>query len=191
MKHTATAKSAITFSTLILIIGIILLAIVFPIFRSTTIQIALIALISFFVFLGTGVFLYFYTKRSQERLKATTILDADSMSGVAFEQYVGALLKHKGFKIEFTPASGDYGVDIVAEKGNEKYAVQIKRYTHAVGRAAISDAVAGMNFYRCNKAMVVTNNFFTPAAKTLAQATQCVLIDRDTLISWIVEFQKD
>jgi len=48
--------------------------------------------------------------------------------------------------------------------------------------------VAGMQHYRCTKAMVITNNYFTPGAETLARSTGCLLVDRDTLAKWISEF---
>ena len=65
----------------------------------------------------------------------------------------------------------------------------MKRQNSKVSRRAISDAVAGMQHYHCNKAMVITNNYFTPGAATLARSTGCALIDRGTLAAWIVELQ--
>jgi restriction system protein len=86
-------------------------------------------------------------------------------------------------------ASGDLGVDLVATRNNERIAIQAKRYSDLVSRQAVSDAVAGINYYRCNRAMVITNRYFSPGAITLAQSTGCILIDRDTLAKWINEFQ--
>jgi restriction system protein len=115
--------------------------------------------------------------------------DVDKMTGVGFEQYVGKLLAHQGYKISFTKTSGDYGVDIIAHKGAEKVAVQVKRYSSSVGRAAISDAVAGRRQYQCNRTMVVTSNYFTPETKQLAYSNFCKLINRDRLTDWILQFQ--
>ncbi|MBV8101041.1 MAG: restriction endonuclease, partial [Verrucomicrobia bacterium] len=86
-------------------------------------------------------------------------------------------------------ASGDLGVDLIASKGQDRIAIQVKRYGGTVSRRAISDAVAGMQHYRCNQAMVITNSRFTPGAITLAKSTQCSLIDRDELVKWIIRFQ--
>jgi len=88
-----------------------------------------------------------------------------------------------------TKASGDFGVDIVASNNNDRFAIQVKRYTTKVSRRAISDAVAGMYHYGCNKAVVITNHYFTPGAVKLAQSTNCILIDRDALTKWIIEYQ--
>jgi hypothetical protein len=71
----------------------------------------------------------------------------------------------------------------------ERIAIQVKRHTGKVSRRAISDAVGGMQHYRCNKAMVVTNSYFTPGAILLARSNRCTLVDRDQLSQWIIQFQ--
>lgn len=65
--------------------------------------------------------------KEKKRVRALQIADIDKMTGIEFEQYVGALLKSQGYGIQFTPASGDYGTDIIATKGDRKIAVQIKK----------------------------------------------------------------
>ncbi len=122
-------------------------------------------------------------------MHALQLADIDRMDGHAFEQYVARLLTAQGYQIKLTGHSGDMGVDIVAQRSTLKYAVQVKRYTEPVSRRAVSDAVAGMAQYGCNAAMVVTSGYFTPGAQELARANRCVLIDRDKLAEWILEFQ--
>jgi restriction system protein len=133
-----------------------------------------------FVLIGTAVFtivimtfVYLYLKkRGNEQLRALVIADVDKMTGVEFERYVGEIFKSQGYMVHFTATSGDYGIDIVAQKGPDKYGVQLKRYSGHVGRAGISDAVAGMRYYNCNKCMVVTTNYFTANAKHLAKSNE-------------------
>ena len=126
----------------------------------------------------------------KRRIKALELSHIDSMSGVQFEQYLQILLTARGFQVSMTPASGDLGVDLVASSGGNKFAIQVKRYSDKVSRLAISDAVAGSHHYGCNKAMVITNNYFTRGAVMLARSTGCILIDRDMLGEWVVEYQK-
>ena len=128
-------------------------------------------------------------KEKERRLRAIKLSDIDNMDGIEFEHYISRLLKHREFKAEVTKASGDLGVDVIAQKNDLKYAVQIKRYNEPVSRRAVSDAVAGKYHYGCNAAMVVTNNYFTEGAKELAQSTGCELVDRETLTEWILDFQ--
>lgn len=108
----------------------------------------------------------------------------DEISGRDFEKYVERLLKERGFNTILTPGSGDFGVDIIARKDDEKIAVQVKRYKTNVSRRAVSDAVAGKEHYECNKAWVITNSYYTKDAKALASSTNCRLIDRDQLLRW-------
>ena len=125
-----------------------------------------------------------------KRIRALEISHIDFMSGVQFEQYLQILLTARGLRVSMTPASGDLGVDLIASSGRDKFAIQVKRYSEKVSRLAISDAVAGSHHYGCNKAMVITNNYFTRGAIILARSTNCLLVDRDTLGEWVVEFQK-
>lgn len=141
------------------------------------------------IILLTLALVWYQDKKKHDQLRALTIANIDQMTGVDFERYVGEILRTQGYSISYTSASHDYGVDIVAQKDGIKYGVQLKRYTFAVGRAAISDVVAGMAYYKCQKGIVVTNNYFTPEAKQLAAVNNCLLVDRDKLSAWILEFQ--
>lgn len=128
-------------------------------------------------------------KRTENYYRGIRISQIDMMEGIEFENYLQRLLVHQGYEVKLTPASGDFGVDLVASRNGETIAIQAKRQNSAVSRRAISDAVAGMNFYNCTDAMVITNNYFTPDAKTLADSNNCTLIDRNILALWINKYQ--
>ncbi len=130
-------------------------------------------------------------KREKEKFNAIQVADIDSMTGVDFEKYLKKLLIAMDYDVILTKSSGDFGVDLIASKENDKIAIQAKRYKTKVSRRAISDAVAGMQHYNCNKAMVITSSYFTRDAFRFANSTNCSLIDRDTLASWIVVVQKE
>jgi restriction system protein len=133
--------------------------------------------------------LWFYFSSQHRRFRAIQIANIDSMGGIQFEHYLRKLLSNQGYSVTMTQASGDLGVDLVAARGPDRIAIQAKRYNSKVSRRAISDAVAGMQHYRCNRAMVITNSHFTPGAVTLARSTNCILVDRDTLALWIIQLQ--
>lgn len=102
----------------------------------------------------------------------------EELSGREYEEFAASYLSEHGYRdIEFTKASGDYGVDILATKGGLRYAVQCKYYSSHVGISAVQQAAAGMVFYDCQRAMVITNNVFTSAAKTLADKTGVILCE--------------
>ncbi len=93
------------------------------------------------------------------------------VTGQQYEHLCAKFLKQKGFSnVTVTKGSGDQGVDITAYKNDIKYAVQCKYYSYPVPNTAVQQVVAGMNFYDCSKAIVITNNKFTQSAKDLAKA---------------------
>jgi restriction system protein len=123
------------------------------------------------------------------RLRALRIADVDRMPGSEFEEYLARLLRHQGYQVERLGGSGDLGVDLIARRRSEACAVQAKRSSRPVSRRAVSDAVAGAQHYGCTRAMVVTNNLFTPGAEALAESTACALVDREALMEWIYRFR--
>ena len=131
-----------------------------------------------------------YLRHVESRGRALRLSNIDGMTGIDFERYLRTLLTSKGFLVDLTPPSGDLGVDLVATKGGRRYAIQAKRHSEKVSRHAISDAVAGMQHYECDTAVVITNNYFTHGALALARSTHCLLVNRDRLAKWIDQFQK-
>lgn len=107
--------------------------------------------------------------------------------GSEFEHFVCELYKKMGYKAEVTKQSGDQGLDGIAEKGDKRIGVQAKCYSGTVGNSAVQEAVAGKSYYHCGKVVVITNNYFTPFAKELAQSNDVILWDRDILKEKIKE----
>lgn len=112
-------------------------------------------------------------------------LYVDKLTGEEFEEYLFNLFKNLGYEVELTPASNDYGADLILTKGNEKIVVQAKRYSAPVGISAVQEVIGAKNYYKANKCMVVTNNYFTPNAIELAKSNDVELWDRDILIKMI------
>lgn len=108
----------------------------------------------------------------------------DTMGGLDFEHYCADLLAANGFvEVEVTQASGDYGVDILAEKDGVTYAIQCKRYNNLVGVKAVQEAYAGRDFYDRMVGCVLTNQYFTKPAAEAARKLKILLWDRDFLQS--------
>jgi HJR/Mrr/RecB family endonuclease len=107
--------------------------------------------------------------------------EIDVMSGVQFEHYVAALVRTAGWNVSMTPATGDYGVDLIATKDSHKVAIQCKRLAATVGISAVQQAAAGAVRYRGSTSMVVSNAEFTNAAKLLAADLDCRLVARSRL----------
>lgn len=115
----------------------------------------------------------------------------DRLSGIQFEKYLFHLFNKLGYKTKRTPDSSDFGADLIIKKNGKKTVVQAKRYKGKVGIKSIQEAHSSIAYYKCDKAMVVTNNYFTSGAKKLAQANQVELIDRDELKKMIKKLKND
>ncbi len=119
-----------------------------------------------------------YDESKEERI---TMAEIDAMGGFEFENFVADMFTQFGYKTYVTKASGDQGVDVIAEKEDVKLAIQAKCYHGVVGNKAIQECVAGTKYYKAKNGVVVTNSHFTNSAKELAKANGIILWDRDVL----------
>lgn len=134
------------------------------------------------IILGTFAFVIILMRRNRGPS------ELDLMEGRDFEYYCADLLRNRGFQgVEVTKGSGDYGIDILAEKEGITFAIQCKRYTTPVGVKAIQEAYAGRDFYDCMVGAVMTNQYFTQPAVEAAKKLKILLWDRGYLDSMIQE----
>lgn len=114
--------------------------------------------------------------------------DIDLMEGHDFEFFCAELLKKRGFlEVEVTKGSGDYGIDILAEKDGVTYAIQCKCYAAPVGVKAVQEAYAGRDYYDRMVGAVLTNQYFTAPAVEAAKKLKILLWDRGYLESMMEE----
>lgn len=123
---------------------------------------------------------------SRARHHRARIEEIDTMTGVDFERYLKWLLAKRGYRDVTLTETFDLGVDVIAIKDGERWAIQAKRHRHPVGLDAVRQVVAAKDFYGCDRTMVITNSRFTPNAHTIARSNGCILIDRPQLISLIL-----
>src|ERR1700756_2811790 len=78
------------------------------------------------------------------------IASVDRLSGREFEKYVAARIRNMGWNVSATPPTGDFGVDLIAERNDECVAIQCKRRAKPVGVFAVQQVVAGALHHRCD-----------------------------------------
>lgn len=138
-----------------------------------------IAIAAAIVILSATVMAIFWAARLYKRKKMGFL---DGLEGHEFEYFCAKLLKENGFiEVEVTKGSGDYGVDILAEKDGVTYAVQCKCYTDPVGVKAVQEAYAGRDYYDRMVGAVMTNQYFTAPAVNAARKLKILLWDRGYL----------
>lgn len=122
------------------------------------------------------------------RRKAVSKDVFEDMEGHEFEHYCAELLEQRGFvEVEVTKGSGDFGIDILAEKEGVTYAIQCKRYHAPVGVKAVQEAYAGRDYYDRMVGVVMTNQYFTTPAVEAAKKLKILLWDGGYLESMMEE----
>ncbi len=140
------------------------------------------------LFLAYGIYSFGHKIYHNHILSKAGMHEIDIMAPTDFELYITNLFSRLGYKSQHVGHTGDFGVDITAEREGKKIAIQAKRYGYKnkVGEDAVREAFAGINMYGCTKAMVVTNSFFTPKAIKLAKSDNVELWDRYALSNSII-----
>ena len=134
------------------------------------------------------IFLIIWIVLTRIRKNRTYGREFDLLEGHDFEYYCADLLVKRGFQeVEVTRGSGDYGIDILAERDGVTYAIQCKCYSAPVGVKAVQEAYAGRDYYDCMVGAVLTNQYFTQPAVEAAKKLKILLWDRGYLESMIEE----
>jgi HJR/Mrr/RecB family endonuclease len=109
-----------------------------------------------------------------------------AMRDSEWEEFLVKVFSALGGKAQRIGRAGDQGVDLIAEYGGQRYAVQAKGYFHAVNNKAVQEVVAGKAHYGCAMATVITNSRFARSAVELAQSNDCILIGESEIPDFVM-----
>ncbi|OKL36609.1 restriction endonuclease [Domibacillus mangrovi] len=178
-------KTNVLFNQVLLSFILFLLAFQYPWIAVTVVSIVMAAFVLY-------IYLWSITDRlKNKRVLQSSMREIDNMSGGDFEHYLSVLFEDIGYEVELTPASGDYGADLLLKKDHNYIAVQAKRYSKTVGIASVQQVFSAKTYYSANEAWVVTNNTFTKNACDLAKKSGVKLVDREHLIRFMTESKID
>lgn len=107
------------------------------------------------------------------------------MSGAEFENYLAEYFAERGYKIQITPTTGDYGADLVLRSRTECIVVQAKRWNSKIGISAVQEISTARHFYGANGALLITNSSLTRSAKELARRANVTVWDRNMLFEML------
>lgn len=143
------------------------------------------------LFFGGSLLLKFVINTFRyQKLKQSGILNVDEMTGREFEEYLRVLFRERGYQVQLTPASGDYGADLILSAKDLKIVVQAKRYKKNVGLKAVQEISTAKSHFNADECWVVTNSHYTEPAKKLAASNRVRLVDRELLMKWMLEMKK-
>lgn len=121
-----------------------------------------------------GIVCFFFSRKKHR--------EWDDMEGREFEYFCADLLKRRGFQdVVVTKGSGDFGIDILAERDGISYGIQCKNYQSPIGVKAVQEVYAGRDYYDCMVGVVMSNQYFTGPAVEAARKLKIVLWDRGYL----------
>lgn len=119
-------------------------------------------------------------------------MDINSLSGIEFENVCQQLIEKMGFSVETTKASGDGGIDLIANNYQPilsgRYIIQCKRYSGSVGEPIIRDLYGVITSERANKGILMTTGYFTKSAISFAEGKQIELIDGAKLNGLLIKY---
>ncbi len=93
------------------------------------------------------------------------------MTPEQFEHHVACLYSDRGYQTYVSPLSNDWGIDVIAKKGDEKIAIQVKRYggtTRKVNRRMIMELYGASAYQDCTSAVLATDGEVMPDARLVA-----------------------
>ncbi|MFZ1250376.1 MAG: restriction endonuclease [Candidatus Microsaccharimonas sp.] len=105
----------------VFIISLIIVCLIGIVIFQTSIElrytIILLVISVLFLILGVSIALVSYKKKREAALaRALAISQIDTLTGIEFENYLAHIFRHKGYKVQDTPRSNDFGVDLLITK---------------------------------------------------------------------------
>ena len=112
---------------------------------------------------------------------AVRMRNIDKMTGAQFEKFLQWFFIQQGYIVNMTKPGHQQGTDLILIGQNTRIAVEAKRSKNTIGNRAVQQINSGKVFYQCDRAWVITNNYFTEQAKELARLCNVELINRNVL----------
>jgi len=112
-----------------------------------------------------------------------------------FEKFIAKLFRAMEYNTEVTSKTGDYGIDVIARKGTETIAIQVKRYMEGnnVGNQEVQRLLGSMKLknVKATHGILVTTSRFTVQAKIQAEETDVELWDKNILHQMVRKYLID
>lgn len=118
--------------------------------------------------------------------------DVDKLNDYLFEAFIGALYMKRGYDVTITRRSGDKGIDVIASKDNQNYAIQCKHSKNNIGQECMQEVFSGAKYYekQFGKSFIPcawTNSHFSPSASNYAKNIEVTCFDKEKLQHWMRE----
>ena len=100
----------------------------------------------------------------------------ESLGGIEFEQELGKLFKARGYWVEYTPVSGDQGIDLILRKNGKTTVVQCKAQQRPAAPRVVRELYGSMVAYGADDAILACTAGFTDGVIKFARGKPIELI---------------
>lgn len=141
-----------------------------------------------FILLIVGVVAFVIYQLYKRKQPKTIKVELDELDKDVFEIYCMRLFELNDFiNVRSAKLNINKGVDIIAEKDGESYAIKciISPEGVNVDADSIRNILNGCKYFCCDKSAIITNRHFTSNAITLSQKENVILWDRQDLIEFL------
>jgi len=123
-------------------------------------------------------------KRAKDEFQLTLKKYWMSLKGTNLENKLGNLYKKLGYRVDFTPPSGDLGVDLFLNKDGKNIIVQCKGHKKPIGPAVVRELYGTLieHKYVADSAILVCPSGFTKGAKESILGKPMQLISATELV---------
>ncbi len=109
--------------------------------------------------------------------------ELDSLSGIEFEETLRIILRDKGWQLDLTAVTGDFGADLIGRgPDGASWVIQAKRWKGSVGIEAVQQVLGAQAYYQSQKMLLVTTAPLTKAALELAERTHVTVWTREEVL---------
>ena len=105
-----------------------------------------------------------------------------SLSGTEFERELATLYRQLGYDVQFTPTSGDEGVDLILRKDGKKTVVQCKSHKYPVGPATARELYGSLMHFEADSAILACTGGFTSGVHAFVREKAIELISASELV---------
>ncbi len=110
----------------------------------------------------------------------------DKLSGLEFENLLIEQFQKLGYKTIKTPATGDFGADIIVDtKSETRFIIQCKRFKNKVNLKAVQEVVGALAHFNGDIGIVITSSSFLNSAIKLAESNDIELWDKNKLMKFL------
>ena len=99
-----------------------------------------------------------------------------SLGGIEFEQELGKLYRARGYRVEWTPTSGDQGIDIILKRNGKTAIVQCKAQKRPASPAVVRELFGSMVAFGADNAILACTGGFTDGVRKFARDKPIELI---------------